>query len=162
MRKFAVAMTVVLALGACAQGGAGPGEFGANKTTAGGLLGGVGGAVAGAQFGKGTGQLAATALGTILGAFAGSQVGSSLDRADANYAHQAGQQAFESAPAGRSVAWANPDTGHQGAITPTRTYEASPGQYCREYTQAVEIGGKRETTYGTACRQPDGTWKIMN
>lgn len=33
------------------------------------------------------------------------------------------------------------------------------GQYCREYTETVEIGGRRESGYGTACLQPDGSWE---
>ena len=35
------------------------------------------------------------------------------------------------------------------------------GTYCREYQQTVTIDGKQERSYGTACRQPDGTWKIV-
>jgi surface antigen len=35
------------------------------------------------------------------------------------------------------------------------------GQYCREYRQTVKVGGKTQEGYGTACRQPDGTWKIV-
>ncbi len=131
------------------------------KQTGGAILGGVGGAVAGAQFGKGKGQLAATAIGTLLGAFVGSEVGKSLDRADQQYAHQAGQRAFESAPSGQPVAWNNPDSGNSGTVTPTRTYEAAPGQFCREYQTSVNIGGQIEQAYGTACRQPDGSWKVV-
>ena len=26
----------------------------------------------------------------------------------------------------------------------------------------VNIGGKTEQAYGTACRQPDGSWKVVN
>jgi surface antigen len=26
----------------------------------------------------------------------------------------------------------------------------------------VTIGGKAESAYGTACRQPDGTWKVID
>lgn len=131
------------------------------KQTGGAVLGGIGGAVAGAQFGKGTGQIAATALGTLLGAFVGSEVGKSLDRADQQYAQQASQRAFEATPSGQSVAWNNPDSGHSGTITPTRTYEASPGQYCREYQTTVTIDGRKEQAYGTACRQADGSWKVV-
>lgn len=131
------------------------------KQTGGAILGGVGGAVAGSQFGKGKGQLAATAIGTLLGAFVGSEVGKSLDRADQQYAHQASQRAFESMPAGQTVAWNNPDSGHSGTITPVRTYEQAPGQYCREYQTTVNIGGQNEQAYGTACRQPDGSWKVV-
>ena len=35
------------------------------------------------------------------------------------------------------------------------------GTYCREYQQTVEIGGQRQNSYGTACQQPDGSWKIL-
>ena len=35
------------------------------------------------------------------------------------------------------------------------------GTYCREYTQKVTIGGVPQKSYGTACQQPDGTWKIL-
>jgi surface antigen len=41
--------------------------------------------------------------------------------------------------------------------TDTRT-----GAYCREFQQTVTIGGKTESAYGTACRQPDGTWKVVS
>lgn len=159
MKKVLTAAVVAVSLAACAQQG-GEGGFGMNKQTGGAVLGGVGGAVAGAQFGKGTGQIAATALGTLLGAFVGSEVGSSLDRADATYAHQAGQQAFETAPSGQAIVWNNPDSGHSGTVMPTRTYEAAPGQYCREYQQTVTVGGQKQQSYGTACRQPDGSWQV--
>ncbi len=35
------------------------------------------------------------------------------------------------------------------------------GEQCREYQRTITIGGKTETAYGTACRQPDGTWKTQ-
>lgn len=130
------------------------------KQTGGALLGGIGGAVAGAQFGKGTGQIAATALGTLLGAYVGSSVGQSLDRADQAYAGQAEQQAH-AAPLGQSITWNNPDTGHSGTYTPVRDGYDQNGNYCREYQTTVQVGGERQQAYGTACRQPDGTWKVV-
>ncbi len=160
MKKVLIAAALAAALAGCAQPGSG--GYGISKQTGGAVLGGVGGAVAGSQFGKGKGQLAMTAVGTLLGAFLGSEVGASLDRADQTYAHQAGQRAFESAPTGQPIAWNNPDSGHYGSVTPTRTYEAAPGQYCREYQQTVTVGGEHQSSYGTACRQPDGSWKVAN
>ncbi|AFK52826.1 RT0821/Lpp0805 family surface protein [Tistrella mobilis] len=145
-----------LALGACAQSDMG------TKQGVGAVLGGVGGAVAGAQFGKGTGQLAATAAGALLGAFAGNEIGKSLDRADQLEAERASQRALESNPTGQSSSWSNPDSGNSGSITPVKTYQRSSGEYCREFTQRVNVGGKTEEAYGTACRQPDGSWKIVN
>lgn len=35
-------------------------------------------------------------------------------------------------------------------------------QYCREYTQNVIVGGVVRQSYGTACMQPDGSWRIVN
>lgn len=34
-------------------------------------------------------------------------------------------------------------------------------QYCREFQREVIIDGKPEHAYGTACLQPDGSWKIV-
>lgn len=39
---------------------------------------------------------------------------------------------------------------------------ADDGEYCREYTRTVTIGGKITEAYGTACLQPDGSWKIVS
>ena len=33
---------------------------------------------------------------------------------------------------------------------------------CREFQQTITVGGRTETAYGTACRQPDGDWKIVS
>ncbi|HLN26020.1 MAG TPA: hypothetical protein VK558_18780 [Patescibacteria group bacterium] len=33
---------------------------------------------------------------------------------------------------------------------------------CREYQSTVTIGGAVQRTHGTACRQADGTWRIVN
>src|SRR5690606_22393280 len=132
------------------------------KQTGGAVLGGIGGAVAGAQFGQGTGQLAAVAAGTLLGALVGSEVGSSLDKADRTALAHTTQTTLETAPSGTASTWRNPDSGNYGTVTPTNTYQTASGQYCREFTQTVNIGGRSEEAYGTACRQPDGTWKVVN
>jgi surface antigen len=69
---------------------------------------------------------------------------------------------MESAPTGKPVSWNNPDSGHSGTVTPTRTYQTSSGTYCREYQTTVLIDGKQERATGTACRQADGTWRVVN
>lgn len=148
------ALTATLALGAC------QGMQNNPKTTAGTVLGGVGGAVLGSQFGKGTGQIAATAAGTLLGAWIGSEIGSSLDAADQQRMMSAQRQAY-AAPVGETIAWSNPESGHSGTVTPVREGTSSRGSYCREYRTTVDIDGRREQAYGTACQQPDGTWRIV-
>jgi len=37
-----------------------------------------------------------------------------------------------------------------------------PGQYCREYQSSSVVGGRQVYSYGTACQQPDGSWRIVN
>lgn len=34
--------------------------------------------------------------------------------------------------------------------------------YCREYTRQIVIDGEEQSAHGTACRQPDGTWRIID
>jgi surface antigen len=169
MRKIiaVLALAAPLGLGACAQpgyggyGAAGPGEVGLNKTTGGALVGAGLGGLAGSQIGHGTGKLAATGAGVLLGALLGGSVGQSLDRADLNYAHQTTQSTLETAPSGQPVAWHNPDNGHNGTIVARPAYQAPTGQFCREFQQTITVGGQTQEGYGTACRQPDGSWKIV-
>lgn len=151
----AVALAASLGLSAC------EGIQNNPKQSAGAVLGGVGGAVLGSQFGGGTGQIAATAAGTLLGAFLGSQVGASLDRADQQYAMQAQSQAYQ-APVGETITWNNPQSGNYGSFTPVRDGRTQTGSYCREYRTTVTIEGRYETAYGTACQQPDGTWRVVD
>ncbi|HEX6111494.1 MAG TPA: RT0821/Lpp0805 family surface protein [Geminicoccaceae bacterium] len=130
------------------------------KQTAGTVLGAIGGGLLGAQVGDGAGQLAATAAGTLVGAWLGSEVGSSLDRADRLHSQQATYTALEHNPTGTASTWRNPDTGHYGAVTPTRTYKTAERD-CRDYEQTVVVDGQEETIRGTACRESDGTWRAL-
>lgn len=153
--KFIPVVLAVSLLGACANSDMG------QKQVGGGLLGAVGGGLAGAQFGRGAGSLATTAVGTLLGAFVGSEVGKSLDHSDQLYANRA-ETSAHAAPVGQSITWNNPDSGHYGTVTPTRDgYDNASGAYCREYQTTVNVGGKAEKAFGTACRQADGSWKVV-
>lgn len=157
MRRKAVAGCVVaamLAVSGCADTGMG------QKETVGTLGGAALGGLLGSQFGGGTGKLVATGIGVFLGGLAGREVGKSLDRADHLAANQAYSRA-QAAPIGDTITWKNPESGHHGTYTPVREGTSSSGRYCREFQQTVTVGGKTEQAYGTACRQPDGSWQIV-
>jgi len=124
---------------------------------AGGVLGGVAGGVLGNQVGGGSGRTAAVIVGTLLGAYIGSSIGEQMDENDRYRA----QQSLETAPTNQRTTWKNPDTENEYTVTPTKTYETSSGP-CREYTTEAIIDGKQEVVYGTACRQPDGSWQAAN
>jgi surface antigen len=127
------------------------------KAVLGSLIGAAAGAGIAAAAGGDAGVIVAAAAG---GALLGGVVGHKLDDRDKRMAAEAAQKAFETNRAGQASTWRNPDSGNSGSVTPTRTYQLASGQYCRQYTQNIEIGGETHQTYGTACRQADGTWKI--
>lgn len=130
------------------------------RQTGGTLIGAAAGGLAGSQIGGGKGQLAATALGVVLGGLLGSEVGRSMDEVDRIRAQQASEQALNS---GQSIRWENPNSGNSGTVVPVRTgTDTQTGALCREYQQTVTVGGKQEQAYGTACRQADGSWKVVN
>ena len=132
-----------------------------NKEMMGTATGAILGGVAGAQFGKGTGQLVGVGLGALLGSMVGSEFGKSLDKADLAYADRASERAA-TAPVGQTISWNNPQSGNSGTITPTRDGTRSDGRYCREYTQTIYVGGQKQSGVGQACRNPDGTWDVIN
>jgi hypothetical protein len=47
------------------------------------------------------------------------------------------------------------------AYAPAPQIFAAPEQHCREYQSQSFVGGLPSTIYGTACLQPDGTWRII-
>lgn len=121
-------------------------------------VGGILGGVLGSQVGKGKGRTAAIIAGTLAGAYIGGAIGKNMDESD----RMKTTQTLEYNRSNQPTTWTNPDTRSTYTVTPTRTYNTSSGQPCREYATEAIIDGKRETVYGTACRQPDGSWQAAN
>jgi surface antigen len=46
-------------------------------------------------------------------------------------------------------------------VTPVRQY-AAQGTTCREYVANAAIDGRWQQVHGTACAQPDGSWRVVN
>lgn len=155
MRNFVAATALAgLVLTGCAQWEESP------KQTVGTLAGAALGGLVGAEFGQGTGRVAATGAGVLLGAFLGSEIGRSLDHADRLAMQRATRTALETGRTGEAVRWQNPQTGSYGGVTPLSSTE-SDGTVCRSYEQTITLGGRIQRGYGTACRQPDGNWRIV-
>lgn len=154
--KMALILAGVMTLTACEPG---------SKQGFGTFLGAVGGAAIGSAIGDngdGTTHFFAVAAGTLAGAAIGSSIGKSLDEADRMAMERNRQIALETYPSGQTATWHNPDSGNSGTYQPQPAYQDKTGAYCREYQQTITIGGKTEEAYGKACRQPDGTWKIVS
>ena len=124
----------------------------------GGMIGAAAGGYVGSTMGKGNGKLAATAIGTLVGAVIGHSVGDTLARAE----DICFGQTFEHVPDRETITWYDGQRGAHYEVSPTRTIKTANGEYCREYTAKAIVGNKPVETYGTACRQPDGSWKLIN
>ena len=74
--------------------------------------------------------------------------------------HEAAQVQATTAPIGETIYWREGNA--SGYVTATREGSSSSGRYCREFQHEVTIGGKKEQSYGTACRQPDGSWEVIS
>jgi surface antigen len=127
-----------------------------NREVLGQVIGGGLGAVVGSQVGGGDGRLVAIAAGTIIGVLVGGEVGRAMDRQDALCV----DQALESAPDGDTIVW---NSGRESyRVTPTQTAQVEDGRYCREYRAESTVDGRDTQVFGTACRQSDGSWQIVN
>lgn len=140
---------------ACLMLGAGLGACATHEQT-GTVIGGATGAAVGSTIGSGGGRTAAIILGAIFGSAVGASIGEHMDEQDRIRA----ASAMEYTPTGQSSRWVNPDTQRAYAVTPTRTYDSAQGP-CREFTMKADVGGESQQVYGTACRQADGNWKIV-
>lgn len=160
LKKGRVAGAVVLIMGsvaACTHTGTPLDQFG-DKTKIGSVLGATGGGLLAAATGGGASGIAA---GVLLGGLTGGVLGNQLDNQDRQLMQRASHRALETGRTGKSTAWRNPDNGHHGRIKPTRTYQRANGGFCREYQQTIIIGGEEQQGFGTACRQPDGSWQTV-
>ena len=120
------------------------------------------GGLIGSQFGSGTGNSVAIGAGVVAGGFLGNKIGKELTCRDQEYHYNTTQNALETQKTGQTATWTNPDSGHSGEVTPTRTYTASDGTPCRDFEQTIYVDGEYEQIQGTACRQPDGSWRPAN
>ena len=127
-----------------------------NRVILGGMLGGATGAALGTTVDKDDGRTAAIVGGTIVGVLVGGTIGRYMDSVDQNCVGQT----LEHAQDGGSIAWRNPDNGGAYQVTPKATYQTGDGRTCRDYVTEIWIDDQKQQALGTACRQPDGSWKV--
>ena len=149
--RLAAAAAVSLLVAGCGPGGP-------TKSDTGLAVGAVAGGIIGNQVGSGTGKVLATVAGAVVGGIVGSEIGRSLDRQDQLLAQQAELDALWRGSSGVRQRWRNPDNGRYGEVVPSRPYRRGP-QDCRDYTHTIYIDGRPQAMRGTACRNPDGTWR---
>lgn len=122
------------------------------------VLGGITGAVIGSTVGQGKGNTAAIIGGSIIGVIVGGSIGRNMDRVDQGCVGQV----LEHAPDGKRVEWADREGRTHYQVTPDKPFKDNKGRDCRKYlTNAVTNGNSRKT-YNTSCREPNGTWQMIN
>lgn len=152
LRMVGVAvLSASLMLGGCAEG---------SKQDSGLAVGAVAGGILGSAVGRGSGRIAGAMVGAVVGGIVGSEIGRSMDKQDRMLAERAEYDAFERGQSGRPVRWQNPDNGRYGDVVPMAAYRRG-GYDCRDYTHTIYIDGRPQAMRGTACRNPDGTWRNM-
>lgn len=147
-----IILVSVLGFLAFEMAGCTPGNNTMGSTAAGAVAGGL---LAHAAFGNS--GAAGVIGGALLGGIIGDQVGQYMDRRD----EENMQRAVSTVPVGQQAQWTN-SKGTQYTVTPVKNYESSNNQYCREYQTTVTVNGQSQKAYGKACRQPDGSWKLVN
>ena len=85
-----------------------------------------------------------------------------LTSADAETLYGSFQYALENSPNQQSTQWLNAATGLTGATIPLKTYRTSDGQFCRDYFTSVQLSGNSQQAIGSACRVPQGHWRIIS
>jgi len=97
----------------------------------------------------------------ILAGLMTSENGPGITAADQLALERTTQTTLETVPIGNESTWRNPQTGTHGVIAPRRTWQNANGNYCREFTQTYVNEAVTREAIGTACRESDGTWKLV-
>lgn len=152
--RLALAVVVAASLAAC--------SWNEQRTeTLGGVVGGIVGGILGSKVGGGTGKTSATIVGATLGAMLGQDVAKGMTDVDKLFHERTTADTLEYGEPGENVSWSNPDTGNSGTVTAGDTYQNADGTACRTFETTVTVEGEARTTEGKACRQPDGTWAVV-
>jgi len=108
-----------------------------------------------------SGQTSVRAIGGIVGGgLIMGNLGADLNRRERMAGIDAEYKALESAPAGQPVNWRDERTGHGGTVTASQPYRVG-SQDCRPYSHRITAAGGTRTSRGTACRNPDGSWTLL-
>ena len=172
MTRAIAKFTTVIALSAgLIAAGVGPSRAGDLDPLFGGLIGGGMGAGIGYAAGKSRGA----AIGGILGLGLGAIIAAAADN-DRHHPRQVAYAPPPPPPVYAAPVYAPPayDPAYrQGAYRPYppaqvyRQPDPYAGtqysqNYCRQYNGSVNVNGNTYPSYGTACLQPDGTWRLVN
>ena len=171
MRKYLLTTAAVALMATAYAGPAAARDSDIFGTGVGAALGGL----LGSQIAHGDARLVTTAAGVFFGGMIGNNLSHSsyeAPRPHPVYTYAAPVEPYSyrtvyvpnyvAPPAYEPTTYAPPTyVAPPPAPTPVTYVDEDTGGYCREYSQTVRVGGRIQESYGTACLQPDGSWRIV-
>jgi surface antigen len=118
----------------------------------------VTGSLAGNEVAKTKSRSVPVSSRSVIGGIGGSKIGFELGAEERLTAANTEYRALEYGQSGAPVEWNDKSTSHHGSIVPGKAYQQG-SRFCRAYTHTVYVKGDPQTAKGTACRDPDGTWR---
>ncbi len=110
----------------------------------------------------GRGRAGATVAGVVVGGALGAALTTDMDCEDRSYAYRTYYDGFNAGRPNARYEWRNPRNDHRGEFEVNNYYDDPAGFRCANYSQTVYVQGRPRPARGLACRQPDGTWTIVN
>lgn len=118
------------------------------------------GAATGAAVGGiATGNTGGAVVGAIAGGMLGNIAGANLNAANRRAAAEAEYRALEYGRVGAPVQWKGTG-GRYGDVVAGAPYQVNDFS-CRDYTHTIYVDGEPKVGRGTACKQGDGSWKLI-
>ncbi len=99
-------------------------------------------------------------LGITGGGLIGGKLGVALDKADRKAGFEAEYKALEYSSGGELVTWSGKSGAASGKVVAAQPYRVG-SQDCRQYSHEVTMSGAVANGRGTACRNSDGSWTLL-
>ncbi len=94
------------------------------------------------------------------GGLVGGPFGTKLERGDRTVAFEAEYKALEYSKGGELVNWTGKTGSVSGKVVAAQPYRVG-SQDCRQYSHELDQSGIVTNARGTACRNADGTWSLL-
>ena len=94
------------------------------------------------------------------GGLVGGAFGAKLDKSDKQVALDAEYKALEYGKGSEAIDWASASGATGGKVIAGQPYRVG-SQDCRQYSHMITTAGVDQSSRGTACRNPDGTWTLL-
>jgi len=115
----------------------------------------------GAAIGAGAGGIIGTVAGGAGWGLFGAAVGGLLGYGVGRSVEIENERRMADALATSQPTTWTPDQGHAYTVEPQPIYY-DQGRSCRKFRVLAQVDGRPREVYGTACRQPDGRWGVVN